>query len=289
LSIIFWHFCYNAENQSPCSSRTSQCIYGIGYGDGSYSTGYFSKERLTITPSNVLDDFLFGCGQDNEGLFNGIAGLLGLGRNRISIVQQAAQKYGQFFSYCLPSKPSLTGYLTFGNDSGGVSNNVKFTPLLTLSQGASFYELGLTGISVNGQQLSIPTSVFSTAGTIIDSGTVITRLPQMAYNELRTTFRKLMSGYPMTSSYSLFDTCYDFRKNNTVSIPKIGFLFGGLRVDLDPAGVFYVVSSSRTCLGFAGNNKTSDIVIIGNTQQQRLEVVYDVVGGRIGFGPAGCS
>jgi hypothetical protein len=289
LSIIFWHFCYNAENQSPCSSRTSQCIYGIGYGDGSYSTGYFSKERLTITPSNVLDDFLFGCGQDNEGLFNGIAGLLGLGRNRISIVQQAAQKYGQFFSYCLPSTPSSIGYLTFGNDNGGVSNNVKFTPLLTLSQGASFYELGLTGISVNGQQLSIPTSVFSTAGTIIDSGTVITRLPQMAYNELRTTFRKLMSGYPMTSSYHSFDTCYDFRKNNTVSIPKIGFLFGGLRVDLDPVGVFYVVSSSRTCLGFVGNNKTSDIVIIGNTQQKRLEVVYDVVGGRIGFGSAGCS
>jgi hypothetical protein len=236
-----------------------------------------------------LDDFLFGCGQDNQGLFNGIAGLLGLGRNRISIVQQAAQKYGQFFSYCLPSTPNSIGYLTFVNDNGGVSNNVKFTPLLTLSQHASFYGLGLTGISVGVQQLSIPMSVFSETGTIIDSGTVITRLPPMAYNELRTTFRKLMSGYPMTSSDSLLDTCYDFHKNNTVSIPKIGFLFGGLRVDLDPAGVFYMVSSSQTCLGFAGNDKTSDITIIGNTQQKRLEVVYDVVGGRIGFGPGGCS
>jgi hypothetical protein len=281
------HFCYNAGNRPRCS-LTSQCIYLIGYGDKSYSIGYFSKERLTITPLDVLDNFLFGCGQDNEGLFNGIAGLLGLGRNQISIVQQAAKKYGLFFSYCLPSTPSSIGHLTFGN-GGGVSNTVKFTPLLTLSRGASFYGLGLTGISVGGRQLSIPTSVFSTPGTIIDSGTVITRLPPMAYNELRTAVRESMRGYPMTSPVSILDTCYDFSKNKSVLVPSIAFLFGGVSVDLDHAGVFFILSSSQACLGFAGNNDASNIVIIGNAQQKRLEVVHDVAGGRIGFGPSGCS
>jgi hypothetical protein len=270
-----------------CSS-TSQCIYTVGYGDGSYSISYFSKERLTITSSDVLDNFLFGCGQDNQGLLNGSAGLLGLGRNKISIVQQAAQKYGLFFSYCLPSTPSSTGHLTFGN-SNGVSNTVKFTPLVTVSQDASFYGLGLTGISVGGRQLSIPTSVFSTPGTIIDSGTVITRLPPMAYNELRTAIQESMRGYPMTSPVSILDTCYDFSKNKSVLVPSIAFLFGGVSVDLDHAGVFYMLSSSQACLGFTGNSNASDIVIIGNTQQKRLEVVYDVAGGRIGFGSNGCS
>ncbi|KAB1204780.1 Protein ASPARTIC PROTEASE IN GUARD CELL 1 [Morella rubra] len=129
------------------------------YGDGSFTIGDFSKDRLTITTEDVLDNFLFGCGQDNEGLFKGAAGLLGLGRNQISIVKQAAQKYGQFFSYCLPSTSDSKGHLTFGN--GGVSSTVKFTALQTLSQSQSFYGLDLIGLSVGGTQLSIPKSAFS--------------------------------------------------------------------------------------------------------------------------------
>ncbi|KAL4650678.1 hypothetical protein ACB092_01G105800 [Castanea dentata] len=258
------------------------------YGDGSFTTGYFSKERLTIT-SDVMDNFIFGCGQDNEGLFNGFAGLLSLGLAQVSLVKQTAQKYGQFFSYCLPSTTSSTGHLTFGKGNG-VSNTTKFTPMLKLSQGPSFYGLNLIGISVGGQKLSIPTSVFSTVGTIIDSGTVITRLPPIAYNALRTTFRKLMRNYPMTSPISLLDTCYDLSKSKSVSIPHISFLFdGAVSVDLDKVGIFYMLSPTQACLAFAGNSDPSNIAIFGNVQQKGLEVLYDVARGRIGFRPGGCS
>ena len=237
-----------------------------------------------------MDNFIFGCGQDNEGLFNGIAGLLGLGRGQVSIVQQAAHKYGRFFSYCIPSTSSSTGYLTFGKGNG-VSKTLKFTPLLVLSQGPSFYGLNLIGISVGGRRLSIPTSIFSTAGTIIDSGTVITRLPPMAYNALRTAFRELMRNYPMTSPVSsLLDTCYDLSKSKSVSVPHISFLFGGdVSLNLDKVGIFYMLSQSQACLAFAGNGNPRDIAILGNVQQRGLEVAYDVVGGRIGFRSGGCS
>nr|XP_023893755.1 aspartyl protease family protein At5g10770-like [Quercus suber]POE59492.1 aspartyl protease family protein [Quercus suber] len=274
-------------SQQQCSN--SKCLYGIFYGDGSFTIGYYSKERLTIK-SDVVDNFVFGCGQDNEGLFKGIAGLLGLGRGQVSLVQQAAQKYSQFFSYYLPSTTSSTGYLTLGKGSE-ISSSLKFTPILTLSQGKSLYGLNLVGISVGGQRLSIPTSVFSTAGTIIDSGTVITRLPPTAYNALRTTFREMMRNYPMTSSsISLFDTCYDLSKSQSVSIPRISFFFDGdVRVDLDKVGVIVMLSQTEACLAFAGNSNPSNIAIFGNEQQKGLEVVYDVVRGRIGFRPGGCS
>ena len=237
----------------------------------------------------MVDNFIFGCGQDNEGLFKGIAGLLGLGRGQVSLVQQAAQKYSQFFSYCLPSTTSSTGYLTLGQGNE-ISSSLKFTPMLTLSQ-RSFYGLNLIGISVGGQKLSIPTSVFSIAGTIIDSGTVITRLPPTAYNALRTTFRQMMRNYPMiNSSISLFDTCYDLSKSQSVSIPSISFFFGGdVSVDLDKVGILVMLSRTEACLAFAGNSNPSDIAIFGNEQQKGLEVVYDLVGGRIGFRPGGCS
>ncbi|XP_050287740.1 aspartyl protease family protein At5g10770-like [Quercus robur] len=271
-----------------CSSN-SKCIYVVRYGDRSFTAGYFSTERLTIT-SDVVDNFIFGCGQDNEGLFKGFAGLLGLGRGQVSLVQQAAQKYKKFFSYCLPSTISSMGYLTLGKGRE-VSSFVKFTPLLTLSQGPSFYGLNLIGISVGGQRLSIPTSVFSTVGTIIDSGTIITRLPPTAYSALRTSFREKMRNYSMTSSNSsLFDTCYDLSKSQSVSIPSISFFFGGgVSVDLNKVGILYILSQTEACLAFAGNSNPSDIAIFGNEQQKGLEVVYDVVGRKIGFRPGGCS
>nr|XP_023927770.1 aspartyl protease family protein At5g10770-like isoform X1 [Quercus suber]POE91479.1 aspartyl protease family protein [Quercus suber] len=278
----------SATGMSQQCSTSKKCIYLVEYGDGSFTTGYFSKERLTIT-SDVMDNFIFGCGQDNEGLLNGIAGLLSLGRAQVSLVKQTAQKYGQFFSYCLPSTTSSTGHLTFGKGNG-VSNTIKFTPMLKLPQGPSFYGLNLIGISVGGRKLSIPTSVFSTVGTIIDSGTVITRLPPTAYNALRTTFRKLMRNYPMTSPISLLDTCYDLSKSKSVSIPHISFLFGGdVSVDLDKVGIFYMLSPTQACLAFAGNSDPSNIAIFGNVQQKGLEVLYDVARGRIGFRPGGCN
>lgn len=253
---------------------------------------YFSKDRLTLTQSDVIDNFLFGCGQNNGGLFSGAAGLLGLGRNEVSIVEQAADKYNRLFSYCLPSTTSSTGYLTFGH-SGGGGGSVRYTPLLTLSRSASFYALNLLGISVGGRQLEIPRTAFQ-SGTIIDSGTVITRLLAAVYSALRSEFRTEMSGYPLVSAdVELFDTCYDLsRSGRTVEFPKLVFLFaGGAKVDLVPSGIMYELSDSpgTFCLAFAGNNDDRRLTIFGNVQQKTFQVVYDVGGARVGFGPGGCS
>ncbi|BFG17992.1 hypothetical protein CerSpe_042660 [Prunus speciosa] len=279
----------SAGIQHRCSSASSSCLYRIQYGDGSFSIGDFANEKFTLTSTDVFEGFLFGCGQDNEGLFNGSAGLLGLGRNNISLVEQTAMKYNRFFSYCLPSTSSSTGHLTFGN-GGGSPNGLKFTNLTTLSErDSSFYGLGLTGISVGGRQVPVASSVFSSSGTIIDSGTVITRLPATAYAALRDAFREGMKNYTMTRSFSLLDTCYNFRGNMNVSYPGIAFGFGdGVTVDLDVTGILYMVSSSQACLAFAGNEDDSSFGIIGNVQQKRLEVVYDVAGGKVGFAPESC-
>uniref|UniRef100_A0A803NGA3 Peptidase A1 domain-containing protein n=1 Tax=Cannabis sativa TaxID=3483 RepID=A0A803NGA3_CANSA len=281
----------SATGNSPaCSSGTSTCIYGIQYGDQSFSVGYFGKETLTLSSSAVIDNVLFGCGQNNQGLFGGSAGLLGLGRNKLSIIEQTAQKYNRYFSYCLPSTASKTGYLTLGN-GGSASNSVKYTPLSTISGGASFYALQVLAISVGGKKLPISASLFQTAGTIIDSGTVITRLPPTAYGAMSSEFKKQMSslGYPTAPALSILDTCYDLSKYKSVTIPKIGFFFGGgTTVDLDATGILYASKISQVCLAFAGNGDDGDVAIFGNVQQKTLQVVYDIGGGRIGFGTRGC-
>lgn len=264
-------------------------MYGIQYGDSSFSVGFFSRERLTVTPTDVVDNFLFGCGQNNQGLFNGAAGLLGLGRHPISFVQQTSQKYQKKFSYCLPSTTSAVGHLSFGS-AAVASRYVKYTPFSTISRGASFYGLDITGISVAGVNLAISSSTFSSGGAIIDSGTVITRLPPTAYAVLRDAFRKGMAKYPAADALSILDTCYDLSGYEVVSIPKVNFVFGGdVKVELAAAGTLYVASLKQVCLAFAPNRDDSDVTIFGNVQQKTIEVVYDVGGGKLGFGVGGCK
>ncbi|KAL6292650.1 hypothetical protein ACE6H2_000792 [Prunus campanulata] len=271
---------------------TSTCVYAAAYGDGSISVGFFAKETITLTSTDVFDGFLFGCGHINQGLFRGYAGLLGLGRDSISFVEQTAAKYGRFFSYCLPSTSSSTGFLSFGKEKHRrASKGVKFTPLATLPQKeySSLYGINLVGITVGGRKLPISTSVFKTSGMVIDSGTVITRLPPQAYSALRDVFRQGMKGYPTAPAISILDTCYDFSSYETVNIPTVGISFkGGLTLDLDGTGIIYGVTASQACLAFAANKNDSDIAVLGNVQQQKLEVVYDVARGKLGFAPGGC-
>ncbi|KAG1327347.1 Aspartyl protease family protein [Cocos nucifera] len=272
---------------SACDASLT-CFYSVQYGDGSYTVGFLARETLTLTPSNVLTKFDFGCGESNKGLFGSVAGLVGLGRGEASLASQAARVYGGVFSYCLPPRVSSTGYLTLG--ASGPSPNVKFTPMLTEPAAPSFYFVELIGLSVGGKNLSIPSSTFTDVGTIIDSGTVITRLPSSGYSALRDEFRRQMANYSMAPPLSIFDTCYNFTGVVSVSLPPVGLLFsGGVTLDVDPSGILYVVSMSQACLAFAGNDDPSSISIIGNMQQQTYDIVYDAARGMIGFGEGGCS
>ncbi|MQM17879.1 hypothetical protein Taro_050860 [Colocasia esculenta] len=274
-------------NAPGCSA--SNCLYAIQYGDNSYSIGFYAQETISLTLTDALPGVRFGCGEKNRGLFGKAAGLLGLGRDAVSLVSQASSKNGKVFSYCLPSRSSYTGYLSMGaKASAGVAS---FTPMLSVSSMPSFYFLDMVGITVGGRQLSIPATVFQNAGTLIDSGTVITRLPPDAYSALRTAFRQSMSRYPTAPSVSILDTCYDLSGYSVVSIPAASLLFrGGVSLDVDVTGIMYLVNGAKqACLAFAGNSDPSSVGIIGNSQQKRYKVVYDAAREVIGFGQGGCS
>ncbi|KAH7841284.1 hypothetical protein Vadar_027913 [Vaccinium darrowii] len=277
-----------------CSTDTNTCIYGVDYGDRSFTRGFFATDTLTLIPSDVFPNFFFGCGVNNQGLFNAAAGLLGLGRDPLSLVGQTASKYGNYFSYCLPTFSSSSGTLAFGKEGGPTNSaSLNYTQLSTKSNGPSFYFIEVLAIKVGEQTLSISPSVFSSSGTIIDSGTVITRLQPEAYAALRTSFQQQMRNYALTQGPDPFDTCYDFSGHDTVVVPGINFVFGGnVEVPLDFSGIIYYpdpTSQTQGCLAFAGNGHASEVGIFGNQQQQTLDVVYDVDGGKLGFGTGGCS
>ncbi|XP_038976108.1 aspartyl protease family protein At5g10770-like, partial [Phoenix dactylifera] len=235
--------------QHACSNST--CIYGVTYGDGSSTVGYLSRETLTLSPSDKVSGFIFGCGQSNKHFIGKLAGLMGLGRGNLSLVSQTSQKFGNVFSYCLPPTESSAGYLTFGEPAPSAA--ISYTPMHT---DPTFYVVNLTAISVGGQQLAIQPSVFSSAMFILDSGTVITRLPPSAYQVLRSAFQSSMMNYTMRKSSGILDTCYD--ENVDIKPAPVALHFeGNVTLNLDDSGILF-----DNCLAFAGNKKDSDGGII---------------------------
>ncbi|KAK1554895.1 hypothetical protein Q3G72_018812 [Acer saccharum] len=262
------------------------CSYEISYGDGSFSVGFFSKETLTMSAAEKINNFLFGCGTDNKGPFNLVAGIFGLNQEDASIVAQTAQKYKKIFSYCLPSSTSSTGHLTFGSQTPAPAG-IKYTKLV--AEKSPFYGLDLIGIGLGGTKLNIPESIFTIPGTIIDSGAVFSYLPPVAYTTFRDKFRVAMSAYPLIPGpTAAIETCYDFSKSTSVTVPEISFFFkDGTVVGIPGKYSLIEYNSTLTCLGFQdGGDKHS---IIGNKVQRTMEVVYDVPGQRVGFAPDGCS
>nr|AAK64003.1 AT3g61820/F15G16_210 [Arabidopsis thaliana] len=135
--------CRRLDDSSECVTRRSKtCLYQVSYGDGSFTEGDFSTETLTFHGARV-DHVPLGCGHDNEGLFVGAAGLLGLGRGGLSFPSQTKNRYNGKFSYCLvdrtssgsSSKPPST--IVFGN--AAVPKTSVFTPLLTNPKLDTFY------------------------------------------------------------------------------------------------------------------------------------------------------
>ncbi|KAL6010781.1 hypothetical protein ACLOJK_001223 [Asimina triloba] len=284
----------SCESQ-PCKSldvsacRNDTCLYQVSYGDGSYTVGEFVMETLTFGNSASISNIALGCGHDNEGLFVGAAGLLGLGGGSLSFPSQVS---ASSFSYCLVDRDSSSSSaLMFGQSP--YSNGAVTAPLLRNQKLSTFYYVGLTGISVGGQLLSIPSSSFAmdesgNGGVIVDSGTAITRLQSDAYNTLRDAFARGTSDLPSTSGVALFDTCYDLSSRSSVEVPTVTLHFPeGKSLPLPAKNYLIPVDSAGTfCFAFAPTS--SSLSIIGNVQQQGIRVSFDLNRSMVSFAANKC-
>lgn len=276
-----------ATLNDPICAASGACVYTASYGDASYSMGYLSQDLLTLTPSQSLPYFTYGCGEDNEGLFGRAAGIVGLARDKLSMLAQLSTKFGYAFSYCLPTATSGSpggGFLSIGSIP---PSSYKFTPMISNPQNPSLYFLRIAAITVGGRPLGVAAGGYQVP-TIIDSGTVITRLPVSIYAPLKDAFVKIMGskGYEQAPAYSILDTCFKGSLKSLAATPEIQMIFqGGAGLSLGAQNILIEADKGVTCLAFA---RTNQIAIIGNHQQQTYNIAYDVSSSRIGFAPGGC-
>ncbi|KAL6286143.1 hypothetical protein ACE6H2_010533 [Prunus campanulata] len=284
---------FDTGNSGACGSNPTSCNYVVNYGDGSYTRGELGSDHLSLGATPV-NNFVFGCGRNNKGLFGGASGLMGLGRSEsVSVVSQTSSLFGGVFSYCLPTtEATASGSLIMGGDASIYKNStpISYTRMVPNPELSTFYFLNLTGISIGG--VALQAQSFASGGILIDSGTVISRLAPSVYKAVKAEFLKQFSGYPPAPGFSILDTCFNLSAYQEVSIPTLKFHFeGNAELNVDVTGVFYLVKTdaSQICLALASLLYEDEISIIGNYQQKNQRVIYNTKDSKLGFAEESCS
>ncbi|CAL5045385.1 unnamed protein product [Urochloa decumbens] len=250
------------------SWANGHCQYRVRFpnSNASSSSGTYATDLLAVGPNSQIP-FRFGCShadaadQGGGGSDNATAaGVMALGGGPESLPSQAAASYGPAFSYCIPAAGSRRpGFFVLG----GVVSYSQYvaTPMLRYQRVPTFYRVRLIGIAVNGQLLNVTPSAFA-AGAVLDARAAVTRLPP--------------------PKGGLLDACYDLA--GAFVPPRIELVFErGNVLELDRTGVLF-----HDCLAFAANRDDRMPGIIGNLQQQTMEVLYDVGAGAVGFRRGAC-
>ncbi|CAN6465792.1 unnamed protein product [Victoria cruziana] len=269
---------------------TAGCFFNRTYGGNSNFSAALYKDTLRLA-LDVIQGFAFGGVMSAAGSSMPPQGLLGLGRGPLSLLSQTWPLYYGTFSYCLPSFRSynFSGSLRLG--PVGQPRVLRTTPLLTNPHRPSLYYVNLTGVSV-GRKLVATTPLLPVfdpntgAGTVVDSGTVITRFVEPVYTAIKNEFRRRMGG-PVTS-LGAFDTC--FRSPGVA--PTVTLHFQGMDLTLAADNVMIHSSSEPlACLAMAAApaNVNSVVNVIANLQQQNHRVVIDLANSKVGFSRENCS
>ncbi|KAK8572413.1 hypothetical protein V6N13_048011 [Hibiscus sabdariffa] len=284
--------CTHVRGLSCPATGTSACSFNQSYGGDSSFSAHLVKDSLGLA-KDIVPDFAFGCIDSISGGSIPPQGLLGLGRGPMSLISQSGALYSGVFSYCLPSFKSyyFSGSLKLG--PVGQPKNIRTTPLLKSPHRPSLYYVNLTGVSVGQVQVPIAPEYLAFnpttgAGTIIDSGTVVTRFVQPVYTAIRDEFVKHVKG-PFTT-IGVFDTCFDATAE--AQAPLITLHFEGLSMKLPMENSFLHTSAgNRACLAMASvpNNVNAGMNVIANLQQQNHRILFDVINSRLGIAREACN
>nr|CAN74010.1 hypothetical protein VITISV_003547 [Vitis vinifera] len=202
--------------------------------------------------------------------------------------------------YTLVSSPTVfpvsnhtTSLAPYASDPLGQPKNIRTTPLLRNPHRPTLYYVNLTGVSVGRVLVPVAPELLAFdpntgAGTIIDSGTVITRFVEPVYAAIRDEFRKQVKG-PF-ATIGAFDTC--FAATNEDIAPPVTFHFTGMDLKLPLENtLIHSSAGSLACLAMAAapNNVNSVLNVIANLQQQNLRIMFDVTNSRLGIARELCN
>jgi hypothetical protein len=284
-----------AQVPSP-SCPGASCAFNLTYAASTFQA-LLGQDSLALE-NDAVASYTFGCLHTVTGSSVPPQGLVGFGRGPLSFLSQTKDVYGAVFSYCLPSYKSsnFSGTLRLG--PVGQPKRIKTTPLLSNPHRPSLYYVNMVGIRVGGKPVPVPASALAFdpdtgSGTIVDAGTMFTRLSAPVYAAVRDAFRRRVRA-PAAGPLGGFDTCFYYNVTAARAVPTVSFTFAGpVTVTLPEENVVIRSSSGGVaCLAMAAGpagGVDAALNVLASMQQQNHRVLLDVANGRVGFARERCT
>ncbi|KAJ9186804.1 hypothetical protein P3X46_002337 [Hevea brasiliensis] len=283
-----------------CDDEGKQCTYERRYAEMSSSSGVLAEDVISfgneseLTPKHAV----FGCENVETGdlLSQRADGIMGLGRGRLSVVDQLVEKdvISDSFSLCYG-----------GMDVGGgamVLGRISPPPDMVFTQSdpyrSPYYNIKLKELLVAGKRLKLNPGVFDGKhGTVLDSGTTYAYLPEEAFLAFKHAIMKevqfLKQIHGPDPNYN--DICFAGAGRDVSQLPKafpeVNMVFSnGQRLSLSPENYLFrhTKVSGAYCLGIFqnGNDQTT---LLGGIIVRNTLVTYDRESDKIGFWKTNCS
>ncbi|XP_042505621.1 aspartic proteinase nepenthesin-1-like [Macadamia integrifolia] len=292
-----------------CMEEDHFCNYVVAYGDGTYSTDYLAAETLTFIDQEFkagkvsLSNMLFGCGAYNVdslegGCYYPPPGMVGLNNQKSSLISQLDF---EGFSYCFtPSEADVDTPLYLG---ALARYDGARAPILSVGLPGRYY-LDLQCISVGDQCLPLAPETFNATyvrrgdrmewrgGFMIDSGITYTLLIPVVVQILKeTVIQKTKCLRQMSETTRTFQLCYRATLAKIEQkTPSITFQFSQVASFVASGSNSWVpVGLGLACLAIIPTGTSSDVYILGNVQQQNINVDYNLKEGFVSFKSMDCT
>ncbi|CAN1768266.1 Probable aspartic proteinase GIP2 [Linum perenne] len=274
----------NTVTETGTSGELGQDVVSIQSTDGS-KPGQFVK----------VPNLIFTCGSTFllDGLADGVKGMAGLGRTKISIPSQfsASFSFDRKFAICLSS--SSKGVVFFGDGpyvllpNIDVSKSLTYTPLiLNKGDASSDYFIGVESVKINGTLLKINKEGYG--GTKISTVQPYTVLETSIHKALTNAFAKQLSKVPKVAAVAPFTLCFN---STAIGSTRVGPAVPQIDLVLQSSSVIWRIFGANSmvevkkdvlCLGFVdgGFNPRTSIVIGGHQLEDNL-LQFDLATSRL--------
>ncbi|KAJ6722319.1 ASPARTYL PROTEASES [Salix koriyanagi] len=289
-----------------CDDEGKQCTYERRYAEMSSSSGVIAEDVVSFGNESELKPqrAVFGCENVETGdLYSQRAdGIMGLGRGRLSVVDQLVDKgvIGDSFSLCYGGMDVGGGAMVLGAISPPPRHG--FFPFQPVSQflddDSPYYNIELKELHVAGKPLKLKPKVFDEKhGTVLDSGTTYAYFPEAAFHALKDAIMKEIHHLKQIPGPdpNYHDICFSGAGREVSQLskvfPEVNMVFGnGQKLSLSPENYLFrhTKVSGAYCLGIFPN-VNDPTTLLGGIVVRNTLVTYDRENDKIGFWKTNCS
>lgn len=280
--------------------------YNYTYSKQAFTSGYLATETFALGNVTVAN-ITFGCGTRNQGYYDNVAGVFGVGRGGVSLLNQLGIDR---FSYCFSSSgaPGCSAVF-FGNYTELATDNpAASTPMVADPTLKSGYFVKLVGVTVGATRVNVAGASSAEGGgraLVIDSTSPVTFLDDATYAQVKRALigqlTPLKEANANATAGAGLDLCFELAAGGATAttVPNVtmtlhfdgGGSGGATDLVVPPANYLAVTEDSAgglLCLAMMPSS-SNGVPVLGSWALLDTLVLYDLAKNVVSFQPLDCA